>query len=190
MQFSQKTDKMVWYSHLSKSFPQFVMIYIVKGFSVVDETEIDVFLKFSCFFYNPANVGNLISVSFSSSKPSLDTWKFLVCIMLKPNIQDFKHDLTSKMSSIVQCTFSHSLAVPYLGIGMRIDIFQSCDHCWVFQVCWHTECKTLMTFSFRFLSSSTGIPSHPLALLTAVLPKAHLTSLSRMSGSWWLTTPS
>ena len=86
---------MVWYSHLSKCFPHFVMIYAVKGYIVVDETEIDVFLKFSCFFYNPVNVGNLISSSSSFSKPSLDIWKFLVHIMLKPSMQDFKHDLTS-----------------------------------------------------------------------------------------------
>ena len=86
---------MVWYSHLSKSFPQFVTIHTIKGFRVVDETEIDVFLKFHCFLYNPANVSNLISSSFSFSKPSLDIQKFLVCIMLKPSMQDFKHDLTS-----------------------------------------------------------------------------------------------
>ena len=86
---------MVWYSHLSKSFPQFVMIHTVKGFSVVDETEIDVFLKFPCFLYNPANVGNLLSGSSSFSKLSLDIWKFLVHIMLEPSMQDFKHDLTS-----------------------------------------------------------------------------------------------
>ena len=71
------------------------MIHIVKGFSVVDITEIEVFLKFPCFLYNPANVGNMISSSSSFSKPSLDIWKFLVAIMLKPSMQDFKHDLTS-----------------------------------------------------------------------------------------------
>ena len=86
---------MVWYSHLSKSIPQFVMIHTVKGFSIVDETEIDVFLNFPCFLYNPVNVGNLISSSSSFSKSSLDIWKFLVHIILKPSMQDFKHDLTS-----------------------------------------------------------------------------------------------
>ena len=84
---------MVWYSHLSKSFPQFVMIYTVKGFSIVDETEIEFFLKFPWFFCNPANVGNLISSSSSFRKPSSDIWKFLVHIMLKLSIQDFTHDL-------------------------------------------------------------------------------------------------
>ena len=86
---------MVWYSHLFKSFPQFVMIHTVKSFSVVDETEVDVFLEFPCFLYDPANVGNLTSGFSVFSKPSLDIWKFLVCIMLKPSMQDFKHDLTS-----------------------------------------------------------------------------------------------
>ena len=86
---------MVWYYHLSKSYPQFVMIYTVKGFSVVNETEIDVFLKFPCFLYNPGNIGNLISSSSSFSKLCLDSWTFLVRIMLKPSMQDFKHDLTS-----------------------------------------------------------------------------------------------
>ena len=75
---------MVWYSHLSKSFPQFVMIHIVKGFTIVDAIETDVFLKFPCFPYNPVNVGNLISSSSTFSKPSLDIWKFLVRIILKP----------------------------------------------------------------------------------------------------------
>ena len=86
---------MVWYLHLSKSFPKFVMMYRVRGFSVVNETEIEVFLKFPCFLYNPANVGNLISSSSSFSKPILDIRKFLICIILKPGMQDFKHDLTS-----------------------------------------------------------------------------------------------
>ena len=71
------------------------MIHTAKGFSIVDGTEIDVFLKFPYFLYNPVNVGSLISSPSSFSKPSLDIWKFLVCIMLKPSMQDFKYDLTS-----------------------------------------------------------------------------------------------
>ena len=86
---------MFWYSHLSKSFPQFVMICTVKGFSIVNETEVDVFLEFPCFLNNPGNVGNLISSFSSFSKLSLDIYKFLVHIMLKPRMQDFKYDLTS-----------------------------------------------------------------------------------------------
>ena len=77
---------MVGYFHLFKSFPQFVMIQAGKGFSIVDETEVDVFLEFPCFFSDRANVGNLISGSSAFSKPSLDIWKFLVNVILKPSI--------------------------------------------------------------------------------------------------------
>ena len=94
---------------------------------------------------------------------------------LKPSMQDFKHDLTSMgMSTTVQW-LAHSLVLPFLGIGMRISLFQSCGDCWVFQICLHTECNTLMASSFLVLNCSTEIPSHPLALLTAVLLKAHQT---------------
>ena len=81
--------KMVWYAHLSKSFPHFVMIHTVKGFGLVDETEVDVSLEFPSFLCDPANVGNLISGSSTFSIPSLDIWKFLVHIMLEPSMQDF-----------------------------------------------------------------------------------------------------
>ena len=86
---------MVWHFHLSKSFPQFVMIHTVKGFSVVDETEIDAFLKCPGILYNPENVGNLISSSSAFYKSNLDIWNFWIRIMLKPSLQDVKHDLTS-----------------------------------------------------------------------------------------------
>ena len=76
------------------------MIHTVEGFGIVDETEVDVFLEFPSFLYDPANVGNLTSGSFSLSKPSLDISKFLVCIMLKPSLQDLKHDLTSMEMSV------------------------------------------------------------------------------------------
>ena len=86
---------MAWYFHLFKNFPQFVMIRIVKGFSIVSETTVDVFLEFPCFLCDPANVGNLISGSSAFSKPSLDICKFSVHVMLKPSMQDFEHNLTS-----------------------------------------------------------------------------------------------
>ena len=82
MQVSQETDKMVLYSHLFKSFPQFVMIHPVKDFSIVNETEVDVFLEFPCFLYDPDNVGNLVSRSSTFSKSSLYAWKFSVHVML------------------------------------------------------------------------------------------------------------
>ena len=92
------------------------------------------------------------------------------------------------MSAIVR-QFECSLALPFFGIGMKTDLFQSCDHCWVFQMCWHIECSTFTASSSRIWNSSTGIPSPPLALFIVMLPKAHLTSHSRMSGSRWVITP-
>ena len=87
-------------------------------------------------------------------------------------------------------SFEHSLALPFFGIGMKTDLFQSCGHCWVLQICWHIECSTFTASSFRIQNSSTGIPSPPLALFVVMLPKAHLASHSKMSGSRWVITPS
>ena len=86
---------MVWYSHLFKNFPQFVVIHTVKGFSVVNETEVDIFLEFSCFLYNPMDVGNLISGSSAFSKSSLNIWKFTVHVLLKPGLKNFEHYFAS-----------------------------------------------------------------------------------------------
>ena len=93
------------------------------------------------------------------------------------------------MSAIVGY-FEHSLALPFFGIGMKTDLFQSCGHCWVFQICGHIQCSTWTASSFRIWNSSTGILSLPLALFVVMLPKAHLISHSRMSGSRWVITPS
>ena len=86
---------MVWYSHLFKNFPQVVVIHTVKGFSVVNEAEIDVFLEFSCFFYDPTDVGNLISDSSALSTSSLYVWKFSVGILLKPHLENFEYYFAS-----------------------------------------------------------------------------------------------
>ena len=82
IQASQETGKMICCSHFFKSFPQFIMIHTVKGFGIVNETEVDVFLELPCFLYDPVNVSNLISGSSFFSKPSLDIWKFLVHVLL------------------------------------------------------------------------------------------------------------
>ena len=86
---------MVWYSHLLKNFPQFVMTHTVKGFSIVNEAEVDVFLELSCFFDDPMNMGNLISGSSALSKSSLNIWKFTVHILLKPGLENFEHYFAS-----------------------------------------------------------------------------------------------
>ena len=80
---------MFWYSHLFQNFPQLIVIHTIKGFSIVNEA--DVFLEFSCFFNDPVDVGNLISGSSTFSKSSLNTWKFLVNILLKPSLENFQH---------------------------------------------------------------------------------------------------
>ena len=86
---------MVWYSHLLKNLPQFVVIHTVKGFGIVSEAEIDVFLELSCFFHDPADVGNLISSSSAFSKSSLNIWNFSVHVLLKPCFENFEHYFTS-----------------------------------------------------------------------------------------------
>ena len=83
---------MVQYSHLLKNFPQFAVIHTVKGFGVVNKAEVDVYLELSCFFCDPADVGNLISGSSAFSKSRLNIWKFMVRVLLKPGLGNFEHD--------------------------------------------------------------------------------------------------
>ena len=82
---------MFWYSHLFQNFPQFSVVHTVKGFGMVNKAEIDVFLELSCFFHDPENVGNLVSGFFAFSKTSLNIWKLLVHVLLKPGLENFEH---------------------------------------------------------------------------------------------------
>ena len=91
IQISQEAGKVLWFSHLLKNFPQFVVIPTVKGFGVVNKAEVDVFLELSCFLHNPADVHNLISGFSSFSKSSMNTWKFSVHLLLKPHLEKFEH---------------------------------------------------------------------------------------------------
>ena len=86
---------MVWYSHLFQNFPQFIVIHIVEGFGIVNKAEIDVFLERSCFFDDPADVGDLISGSSAFPKSSLNIWNFKVHVLLKPGLENFEHYFTS-----------------------------------------------------------------------------------------------
>ena len=94
---------MVWYSHLLKNFPQFVVIHTFKRFGLIKKAKVDVFLELSCFFYDPTDVGNLISGSFAFSKSSLNIWKLRVHVLLKPFLENFEHYLLAcEMSTIVR----------------------------------------------------------------------------------------
>ena len=106
------------------------MIHIVKSSSIAHEAEVDSFFEFSCFIYDPMDVGSLISGSSEFSKSSFNIWKFSVHVLLKPDLENFEHYFASvcEMSAIVW-QFKHSVALPFFGIGMKTDIFQSCGHC-------------------------------------------------------------
>ena len=122
---------MVWYFHLFQNFPQFFVIPTVKDFGIVNKAEIDVFLEPSCFFDDPTDVGNLISGSSAFSKTSLNIRNFAVHVLLKPGLENFEQSITllaCEMSAIMWW-FEHSLALPFFGIGMKTDLFQSCGHC-------------------------------------------------------------
>ena len=93
IQISQEAGCVVWYSHLLKNFPQFVVIHTVKGFGIVNKAEVDAFLGLSCFFDDLVDVGNLISSSSASSKSSLNIWKFMIHVLLKPGLENFEHYL-------------------------------------------------------------------------------------------------
>ena len=95
IQIFQEASKVIWHSHLFKNFPQFVVIHAVKGFSIVNEAEVDAFLGFFHFFYDPTDVGNLISSSSTFSKTSLNIWKFSVHLLLKASLENFEHYFAS-----------------------------------------------------------------------------------------------
>ena len=108
IQISQEAGQVVCYSHLLKNFPQFVLIHTVKGFGVVNKAEVDIFLELSCFFDDLMDVGNLISGSSGFSKPSLNIWKVMVHVLLKPGLENFEHyfaSLWDKCNCAVVWTF-------------------------------------------------------------------------------------
>ena len=140
------------------------------------------------FFNDPTGVGNLISGSSAFSKTSLNIWKFMVHMLLKTGLGNFEHYFASMWDDC-----NHMVVLPFLhclSLGLEYWSFPVLWHCRVFQICWHIECSTFMASSFRIWNISTGIPSPPLALSVVMLPKAHLTSHSRMPGSRWVITSS
>ena len=124
---SQQAGKVVRYSHLLKNFPQFVVIHTVKGFSIVNEAEIDVFMEFSCFYYDPRDVGNLISGLSAFSTSSLYIWKFLVYVLLKPILKNFE-DYLASMWNECDCV----VVWIFFGIALLWDWNEN----WPFPVLW------------------------------------------------------
>ena len=103
---------MVWYSHLLKNFPQFLVIHTVKGFGIINKAEIDVFLELSCFFNDPVDVGNLISGSSAFSKTSLNIGEFTVHVLLKPGLENFEHYFTSMSDEDSRMSGSRCVITP------------------------------------------------------------------------------
>ena len=134
--FSQEAGNVVWYSQLFKNFPPFVVNHTVKGLCLVSEAEVDVFLEFSCFFYDSLDVVNLISGSSAFSKSNLYIWKFLVHILLKPSLKDFKYYFAS-MWNESNCT----IVWTFFGIALLWDWNEN----WPFLFLW-----PLLSFTISF----------------------------------------
>ena len=146
IQISQEAGQVVWYSHLFQNFPQFVVIHMVKGFGIINKAEIDV-LRNSCFFDDPADVGNLISGSSTFSKSSSNIWKFTVHVLVKPGLENFEHYFTSMWN---EC--NHAVVWAFFGIAFLRDWNEN----WPFSVLW-----PLLSYKFA-------------GILSAVLSQHHL----------------
>ena len=129
IQISQDAGQVVWYSHLFKNFPQFIVFHTVKGFGTVNKAEVDVFLELSCFFDDARDVGNLISASPAFSKFSLKIWKFTVHVLLKPGLEHFEHYFASVWDEC-NCT----VVWAFFGIAFLWDWNEN----WLFP-CWHPK---------------------------------------------------
>ena len=144
IQVCQEADKLVWYFHLLKYFPELLVIHTVKGFSIVSEAEVEVFLEFSCFFFDPTNVGNLISGSSAFSKSSLNTWKFTVHALLKLGLENFEHYFTSvwyECNCVVVWAF---FGIAFLWDWNENGPFPVLWPLLSFPNCWRIECSTFL----------------------------------------------
>ena len=126
-QVSQESGQVVWYSHHFQNFPQFVVIHTVECFGIVNKAELDVFLELFCFFNDPVDVGNLISGSSAFSKTSLNMWKFMLQVLLKPGLENFEHYFTSVWN---ECNCE--VVWTFFGIAFLWDW----DENWPFLVLW------------------------------------------------------
>ena len=170
IQISQEAGQVVWYSHLLKNFPQFVVIHTVKGFGIVNKAEVAAFLELTCFLDDPTDVGNLISGSSAFSKHSLNIWKFMVCVLLKPSSENFEHYFAS-----VWDEYNGAVVWTFFGIAFLWDWNEK----WPFPVLWPLlSFPNLLAYwvqhfnsiIFRIWNSLTRIPSLPVALFVVMLP--------------------
>ena len=158
IQISQEASQVIWYSHFFQNFLEFVVVHTVNGFGIINKAEIDIFLELSSFFYDPVDVGNLISGSSAFSKSSLNIWKFTVHILLMPYLETFEHYFAHKWDGcncVVIWTF--------FGIAFLWD----CNENWTSPVLWPLpRFPNLLSFwvqhfhsiIFYIWNSSTGIP--------------------------------
>ena len=120
---------------MSQNFPQFIVVHTVKSFGIVNKAEVDIFLELSCFFDDPVDVGNLISGSSAFSKTSLYIRWFTIHVLLKPGLKNFEHYFISVWDECNCAVVWAFFGIAVFGIGMKTNLFQSCGHCWVFQIC-------------------------------------------------------
>ena len=168
IQISQEAWKVVWYSHLFQNFPQFVVIYTVKGFGIINKAEVDVFLGFSCFFDDPSEVGNLIPGSSAFSKSNLNICKFTVHVLLKPDLDNFEHYFASVWAECI-C----AVIWAFFGNAFLCDWNEN----WPFSVLWP-------------LVSFPNLLAYWVHLFVVMHPKAHLTLHSRTYGCRLVISPS
>ena len=158
----------------------------VKGFDIVNKAEVDVFLELSCFFSDPWQFDLWF---LCLSKYNLNIWKFLVHVLLEPCLENFEHYFASMWNEYNCAVVRTFFSTAFLWDWNKNWPFPVLWPLLSFQICWHIECSTFTASSFRTWNSSARIPSPPLALLIVMLPKAHLTSDSRVSDSRWVITP-
>ena len=122
IQVSWETSKVIWYSYLFKNFPQFVVICTVKGFSVINGAEVDMFMAFPCFLHDSVNVGRLISGYSDFSNSCLYIWKFSIHVLLKPSLKDFEHNLARMWRECDCMVLQTFFGIALLGIGTKTDL--------------------------------------------------------------------
>ena len=134
IQIFQEAGKVIWYSHRLKNFPQFVVMHTVKGFGIISKAEVDIFLKLSCFYCDPTDVGSLVSGSSNFSKSSLNIWKFMVLLLLTPVLKNFDHSFAS-----VWDAWDCVVVWAFFGIAFLWDLNEN----WPFPVLW-----SLLSFTY------------------------------------------